>query len=200
MKKKIIIICSIFTFLLIVGITSFTIINSKIKEDKKIKANEWFMQQTDYLNNILNFLDSMDTVYTLYLSGNMSKKDFVTYHDLLDKQYSIMENEYETWEDENPIKTGSQSFISKSGLEAIKNIRNEIKKCLDDTVKNEEPLDYYNLMYTYMAHNENLNNYFCEYTVCFRWLIESDTFEQDYETLINAWNNRINDMHNTMEE
>lgn len=193
-KRKIITIISIAVVIVLTGTITFNVIKAKRQEEKKLTANEWFLEQTDYLNNILNFLDSMDTVYSLYLSGSMSKTDFVNYNTLLKQQYAIMNNEYEQYKRKNPIKMGTQSYISQSGIEAINNIRGEINKCIDDCVVNGEPLDYYNMIYTYMAHNENLDSYFCEFTVCFRWLLETDTFEQDYSTLVNAWNNRINEL------
>ena len=193
-KRKIITIISIAVVIVLTGTITFNVIKAKRQEEKKLTANEWFLDQTDYLNNILNFLDSMDTVYSLYLSGSMSKTDFVNYNTLLKQQYAIMDNEYEQYKRDNPIKMGTQSYISQSGIEAINNIRGEINKCIDDCVVNGEPLDYYNMIYTYMAHNENLDSYFCEFTVCFRWLLETDTFEQDYTTLVNAWNNRINEL------
>lgn len=193
-KRKIITIISIAVVIVLTGTITFNVIKAKRQEEKKLTANEWFLDQTDYLNNILNFLDSMDTVYSLYLSGSMSKTDFVNYNTLLKQQYAIMDNEYEQYKRDNPIKMGTQSYISQSGIEAINNIRGEINKCIDDCVVNGEPLDYYNMIYTYMAHNENLDSYFCEFTVCFRWLLETDTFEQDYSTLVNAWNNRINEL------
>lgn len=193
-KRKIITIISIAVVIVLTGTITFNVIKAKRQEEKKMTANEWFLDQTDYLNNILNFLDSMDTVYSLYLSGSMSKTDFVNYNTLLKQQYAIMDNEYEQYKRDNPIKMGTQSYISQSGIEAINNIRGEINKCIDDCVVNGEPLDYYNMIYTYMAHNENLDSYFCEFTVCFRWLLETDTFEQDYSTLVNAWNNRINEL------
>ena len=193
-KRKIITIISIAVVIVLTGTITFNVIKAKRQEEKKLTANEWFLDQTDYLNNILNFLDSMDTVYSLYLSGSMSKTDFVNYNTLLKQQYAIMDNEYEQYKRDNPIKMGTQSCISQSGIEAINNIRGEINKCIDDCVVNGEPLDYYNMIYTYMAHNENLDSYFCEFTVCFRWLLETDTFEQDYSTLVNAWNNRINEL------
>lgn len=193
-KRKIITIISIAVVIVLTGTITFNVIKAKRQEEKKLTANEWFLEQTDYLNNILNFLDSMDTVYSLYLSGSMSKTDFVNYNTLLKQQYAIMDNEYEQYKRDNPIKMGTQSYISQSGIEAINNIRGEINKCIDDCVVNGEPLDYYNMIYTYMAHNENLDSYFCEFTVCFRWLLETDTFEQDYSTLVNAWNNRINEL------
>lgn len=193
-KRKIITIISIAVVIVLTGTITFNVIKAKRQEEKKLTANEWFLDQTDYLNNILNFLNSMDTVYSLYLSGSMSKTDFVNYNTLLKQQYAIMDNEYEQYKRDNPIKMGTQSYISQSGIEAINNIRGEINKCIDDCVVNGEPLDYYNMIYTYMAHNENLDSYFCEFTVCFRWLLETDTFEQDYSTLVNAWNNRINEL------
>lgn len=193
-KRKIITIICIAVVIVLTGTITFNVIKAKRQEEKKLTANEWFLDQTDYLNNILNFLDSMDTVYSLYLSGSMSKTDFVNYNTLLKQQYAIMDNEYEQYKRDNPIKMGTQSYISQSGIEAINNIRGEINKCIDDCVVNGEPLDYYNMIYTYMAHNENLDSYFCEFTVCFRWLLETDTFEQDYSTLVNAWNNRINEL------
>lgn len=193
-KRKIITIISIAVVIVLTGTITFNVIKAKRQEEKKLTANELFLEQTDYLNNILNFLDSMDTVYSLYLSGSMSKTDFVNYNTLLKQQYAIMDNEYEQYKRKNPIKMGTQSYISQSGITAIDNIRCEISKCINDCVVNGEPLDYYNMIYTYMAHNENLDSYFCEFTVCFRWLLETDTFEQDYSTLVNAWNNRINEL------
>lgn len=193
-RFKISIICIALAIFLIAGGIIFGVVNAKRQEDKKSEANDWFLAQTDYLNNVLNFLDSVDTVYCLYLSGSMSKTDFISYNNLLTQQYDIMNNEYEIYKKNNPVKAGTQSFISQSGINAIENIRLEIKKMLSDMIVNGEPLEYYNMIYTYLAHNENLNDYFCEFTVCFRWLIETDDFEQDYSTLVNAWNRRINEL------
>lgn len=190
-KKKIFIILIAVVIAFIISSILFYITKAKKQEEKKMAANDWFLEQTDYLNNILNFMDSVDTVYCLYLSGSMSKTDFLNYNKLLQQQYDIMDNEYEQYKKENPVRMGTQSFISQSGIDSIENIRKEIRMCLNDMIAGNEPLDYYDMIYTYLAHNENLNNYFCEFTVCFRWLLETDTFEQDYETLLTAWNARM---------
>ena len=127
-KRKIITIISIAVVIVLTGTITFNVIKAKRQEEKKLTANEWFLDQTDYLNNILNFLDSMDTVYSLYLSGSMSKTDFVNYNTLLKQQYAIMDNEYEQYKRDNPIKMGTQSYISQSGIEAINNIRSEERR------------------------------------------------------------------------
>ena len=67
-RKKIIIISIVVIVSALIGTVTLNIMKAKRQEDKKLAANEWFLGQTDYLNNILNFLDSMDTVYSLYLS------------------------------------------------------------------------------------------------------------------------------------
>ena len=81
-KRKIITIISIAVVIVLTGTITFNVIKAKRQEEKKLTANEWFLEQTDYLNNILNFPDSVDTVYSLYLSGSMSKTDFVNYNTL----------------------------------------------------------------------------------------------------------------------
>ena len=177
--------------ILLILITGVILIFDFAIESKKLTGNEWLNEQYSYMNNVAFFCEEMDTVYSLYLSGNMSRTDFLAQYKLLVKQHELMEADYDIWLKEHPVKTGSFSYISKKGENAINGLRKNISLLLLETVPDGIPQDIKTMTYTYLQYNDAIENNLIEYAVAFRWLVEADTADTSMKRVLNNWNNYV---------
>lgn len=148
------------------------------KEETGITGNEWLVKQKVLLEDLSAFTEGMDEVYSLYLVGGISESDFLTELRLLKQQYAILNQFYAQLKNENPVKEGTHSYVSKRGSDAIANYYTILGEVIDNSVDEKgSPLKADQLAYVYMAYQQQLTSALAEYTTAIIWLEEGQTNE-----------------------
>ena len=157
------------TILLLAGFTA-----CKNSEPEYITGNEWLVKQKASLTDLDAYTSNMDEVISLYAIGSMSETDFSAELDLLKQQYDILVALREKLKQENPIKEGSHSYLSKRGTDALDRYYDTLGEVLNNlTTADGNPLAPEEMTYRYMAYQQTLNTCLAEYTTAMVWLEES---------------------------
>lgn len=144
------------------------------EKETGITGNEWLMKQEVLLEDLSAFTEGMDEVYALYIVGGISSEDFLLELRLLKQQYAILNQFYTQLKNENPVKEGTHSYVSKRGSDAIATYYSLLGEVIDNSVdKNGTPLKADELAYVYMAYQQQLVSALAEYTTAIVWLKES---------------------------
>lgn len=145
-------------------------------KESGITGNEWLVKQKVLLEDLSAFTEGMDEVYSLYLVGGISESDFLTELRLLKQQYAILNQFYVQLKNENPVKEGTHSYVSKRGSDAIANYYSILGEIFDNSVDGKgSPLKADQLAYVYMAYQQQLTSALAEYTTAIIWLEEGQT-------------------------
>lgn len=172
--------------LLVVIITIIVVVFCS--QSRKKDGNEFFGEQNTIMNTLTSFMEQMDNVYALYITGTMSSDDFLTQRQNLMIAYNLIQVDYDNYLAKNPVKTGSYSYVSRRGMNAIQSLRQNIQNLLDNTVDEiGQPLNRNEMAYIYMVYQECINEDLCEYAVAFRWLVEADYVKDDTLKLAEIW-------------
>lgn len=141
------------------------------KEERGITGNEWLVKQKVLLDDLSAFTEGMDEVYSLYLVGGISATDFLTELRLLKQQYVILNQFYIQLKNDNPVKEGSHSYVSKRGSDGIATYYSLLGEVIDNSVDAKgSPLKAEELAYVYMAYQQQLISALAEYTTAIIWL------------------------------
>jgi hypothetical protein len=149
---------------------------------KEINADTWLLSQRGMMSDIIDLSKNMDTVYTLYIMGRSTDEDFLDDIFILTHQQAACEKVYKQLKDQYVIKPGSMSYSTKKGIESIEAARELIRKVLQSSVQNGQPLDRHNILYLYLAYQEQLKNYIVDYSTALAVLneeIKSQTIEKE---------------------
>ena len=187
MRKKIIIGIIIAAAAVFAGLLIFNLINKK----EKITGNDRLLLEKTYMDNMAEYVDQLDRITAAYISGQIDKGAYLDRHKTLEDEFYIIKEEYSIWQDLNPIQTGTESYVSKRGEQAVKKAQDDIDGLLNASFKSEDELyDIYELYYRYLAQKEKVRLDYVEYTVAYRWILEADTMEEDMEAVIQEFENR----------
>ena len=184
MKKRISIILIIIAVAVGVGLGVFF----GTRGEKRIDAEERISMEMDYMQNLTNFIDQVDNVTAAYSSAQIDKEAYKERNEVLKNEFFIIKNEFSIWLDQNPIKTGSETYVTKRGEQALLNMQDDVEKLLDCTFNNGEPYDIYQLYYRYMLQKDKVKADSIEYLVAYKWLQNK---EGDYEDLVQEYQKRI---------
>lgn len=179
--KKLIIIFSIIG----AGIFSFFVVFNVMKETKNDlpDANTRMVQEKEYMDTLSKYIEQVDSVTAAYIAGEMDKEAYLERHQILKDEYEIIKAEFTVWQNKHPFKTGTESYISTRGEQAVKDANDNTDKLLACTIKDGEPLQIYELTYRYMDAKDKIETNYIEYVVAYRWLTEKDTIEEDLNKL-----------------
>lgn len=123
---------------------------------KQITGQEWFEKQDKYIKEMKTYADSMDDIFALYLSQSISKDDFLNHITVLKNELNIMETAYEDAKAKHPVKTGSHTYSSKKGCEAVEGCYEILNQILDMASVKENYADIETLGYKYLAYQQNI--------------------------------------------
>lgn len=186
--RKIIIIISVIAGGIIAGLTIFNVV--KESNTHQLQANDRLLMEKEYMDNLSNYIDQVDDVTAAYVSGQMDKNAYLDRHKVLSDEYTIIKNQFTAWMTGHPIETGSESYVSKRGEQAVKQAQEDIDALLKSSFKDENELyDIYELYYRYLAAKEKIQTDFNEYIVAYKWIVEKDTMEEDVDAIIEEFEN-----------
>lgn len=142
---------------------------------KTVTGNEWLMIQKQCLEDLQAFANGMDEVYSLYILTAIGEDDFMTEHKILKQQYTALLAFYDQLKEENPVKEGSHSYVSKRGTEGIEDCYKILGEILENSFdENGRPLHIAEMTYRYMAYKQNLSTAISTYVTAVLWLEEAN--------------------------
>lgn len=198
--RKIIIIIAIIAAGIIAGLTIFNVIQEKNHKANALQANERLLMEKEYMDNLSEYISQVDDVTAAYVSAQIDKNAYLERHQVLKNEYTIIKNEFTAWLVGHPIETGSESYVSKRGEQAIENTQKDIDGLLECTFKDGEVYDIYELYYRYLSQKEKIQTDYIEYIVAYRWITEKDTVEQDVDTIMEEYEALKEEEQNTLEQ
>lgn len=115
------------------------------KEYQKQTGEEWFQKQEQYVDDLETYSSSMDDILTLYLTGSIPKEDFLTHVSIQKQELEIMERVYEQERQKHPVKTGTHTYETKAGCEAVEGcyrVMDELIGVMEQNADDSEALAY----------------------------------------------------------
>jgi len=149
-KIKKIVIIALCAILLITSV--FLFIRHYQKKKAEQYSVEWFIKQSDYLNNLMTYSENMDDVVSLYLSGNMSEGDFVLFLQQFQGEINLLKADRDKYLKKHPVRLGSETKETNAGAEAV----DEIFKAYTEMIPVLEKYrnDKETLAYNYLAYEQ----------------------------------------------
>ncbi len=124
-----------------------------------ITGEEWIRSRGESLNIITQYAASLDDTVVLYASGGINSEAFACEMDVRVKEYEILRKQFDQEIEENPIRPGSHSYMTKSGYEGFTSLWKDIGDLtfiLDDmSDKGASPDE---ISYQYLAYKPVLGN------------------------------------------
>lgn len=143
------------------AIISVAAIRQFIDNRKYITGEEWFAMQEEYINQFETFSDDMDSITALYINGDLDQEAFLSHMELFEKELDSMQTAYKKAEEENPVRTGTHTYYTKLGCDAVSEcydiFRDLIHMEMENYVNTEE------LGYTYIAYQQKFIDSMSDY-------------------------------------
>lgn len=180
--KKIIILIAL-AGAVITGIIIFT------RTDKKITAEERIVMEMEHVENLSRFVEQADNVTAAYSAAEMDKDAYIERNNVLKNEFYILKNSFSVWQEEHPVKTGTETEITKRGEQAIINMQNDIDTLLDCTFNEGVPYDIYQLYYRYMLQKDKVKADSIDFIIAYRCINE----KADFNELVEQYKTEGND-------
>lgn len=130
---------------------------------KQISGLEWFDMQEKYIDEMETYADNMDDVFALYLSGTISEEDFINHLTVLSNELKVMKAVYEEDKAKNPVRTGTHTYSSKTGCEAVEKNYDTFEKIIIMAASKENYSDVNILGYKYLAYQQEIIDNLADY-------------------------------------
>lgn len=173
MRKRIL----IFVVVAVCAVTGFSVGKYFWNESKKMTGVEWFAKQEKYVKEMETYADSMDDIMTLYLNGSITEEDFQNHLSVLNDELTIMQGIYKKDKKAHPVKTGTHSYATKKGCQAVEKCYPAFRDLIQMALKNSG--DKNALTYKYIAAHKTLINYMADYMASY------ETVEEQLEDIKN---------------
>lgn len=85
----------------------------------QITGGQWYAMQEEYITQFETFSDDIDSITALYLNGDLDQEAFLSHMELFDKELDAMQAAYEQAEEETPVRTGTHTYYTKMGCDAV---------------------------------------------------------------------------------
>lgn len=173
MKKKIIIIGSIIAAIVVGIVISILVYNASHSDE--ISEEQWVLNQRTHINHLVNLSETIDDVYTLYIMGVMSAGDFNNEMQIIQVQYNVYLKEFEQQANEDKIKLGSETSISKKGRQALYDLNEDYASLIKDTYTEAmTPKSPEEVAYIKMAYLQNIEDHFIRYLAAYNVILETN--------------------------
>lgn len=144
-----------------VGLYGFSVYR---KEQRKQTGHEWFDRQAEYLTQFDKFSEQVDTVTVLYTIGSISEEDLRNHLYIFRTEISLMKKAYEDELKAHPVKTGTHTYATKKGSEAVYDIYELYSELFNDMESVSSDRD--KVSYTYMTYRALFSKDVNMYEVC----------------------------------
>lgn len=131
-----------------------------------LKAQEMYMTEFEvYANDI-------DTVMTLYLTDSIQEEDFLNHLSLFQEQLYVMQTAYTSDMENYLVRTGTHTYDTKRGCEAVKECYNVMQNLLDMMKENYQDKDA--LSYKYLAYHQEVISTVSDYMTAKKLVFEQE--------------------------
>lgn len=158
-------------FLVIIALCSYI-----YQEEQKITGEEWLSVQSTYIDEMSIYADNMDTIFALYIGGSISEADFLNHIEILEDELTVMVAARDELQDKYEIKTGSHTYSSKKGCEAVDHCYLTLKDILDMARNNYQDVDV--LSYKYLAFHQEVIDDLADYMAAIE-ILEAEEEEME---------------------
>lgn len=163
-RKKILIVIIVLLLLAIIGVIVFSFIKGR---KNTITEGKYFEKHKDYMVDLTVFASNMDDVYTLYFTGAISDEDFANQVKMLDSELKIFEAKYNQDAKKQKIKVGSSEYVTKKGIESVRNIMKAFEDIITVTFKEDGSLtSSAELSYLYLSYKNIITQNIGAYDAC----------------------------------
>ena len=138
-------------------------IAASMPKSSEISGIEYFSMQGRYMDDLENFADQMDDVVSLYISGAIKEEDFLIHLQQLEEEEKIMKGLYDKEKKENPVKTGSHTYDTKAGCEAVEACFFAFESLvseMEETSSEPEQIGY-----IYLSYHQEFADHLADYIV-----------------------------------
>ena len=150
---------------------------------KGVDAPRKVVLEADNVKTLSEFYSNLKDTVVLYVSGATSPDDFIIELEILKEQYGVIRYIYEKVLEDNPVRTGSYDYTSKSGMDGLEDMWNRISACLDavyDIAVQGASQDA--VSYQYMAHQDGILDAFKLYLEAYYEITGESIFENETGT------------------
>ncbi len=137
---------------------------------------QWMAKQDVYVGELASLTDDIDTVLTLYISGNISEKDFLEHVSVFKSQLEILYASYQNDLAETPVKSGTHNYYSKTGCESVDNSYKLVNNILITMKNNSSDKDM--LSYKYMSFKQEANKQASKYVLARYYLSDATEYTE----------------------
>lgn len=148
---------------LLVGAGAVLGIKTYLNYSKQITGIEWLDMQEEYIDEMETYADNMDDIFALYLSGTISSEDFLNHLTVLSNELKVMKAVYEDAKNDNPVRTGTHTYSSKTGCEAVERNYETFEKIINMAALEENYSDVNTLGYKYLAYQQEIVDNLADY-------------------------------------
>ena len=150
---------------------------------KGVTADEKIILEADNMKTLSEFYSNLKDTVVLYASGATSPEDFCIELEVLKEQYDVIRYIYDRDLEDNPIRTGTYDYTSKSGMEGLEEMWDKISDCLNsvyDIAVQGASADA--VSYQYMAHQDGIIDAFQKYLEAYYQVTGKNIFEEETDT------------------
>lgn len=128
-----------------------------------ITGEEWFFAQEKYIDELGELCDELDNVSSLYINGNIAYEDYKNHINVIEREFLLIQANYEKDKEHTRIKDGSHTYISKKGVEATEETFDLIGKLIETCSNEEIASNPANLSYQYLTAQQAIQKSMAKY-------------------------------------
>lgn len=130
----------------------------------KCTGKEWLEEQGQYITEFEEYADTMDSILSLYVTGNLTQEAFLEHLDALNDELLIMQAGYNTAKEDHPVKVGTHTYATKKGSESVEKCYGIFQDMIH--MEQQEYQDVDTLSYKYLAYQQKLVDCMSDYMAC----------------------------------
>ena len=142
----------------VLAITLLLSLSACKEKEVGLSGGQWLaVQEEQCLPDLQAYAEGLDEVVTLYIMGAITESDFAVELMVLDNQYKLLMQRYETIKRDNPMRENGHTYISKRGSDGMEACYDVFDRALaalrDDAGK---PLSRDEVAYVYLSFQQEL--------------------------------------------
>lgn len=157
----------LYTLVLLI-IAGILIVSCIILMPKKLTGEQWFVEQSKYMSSMQSISTSLDNIVSLYLNSNINENDYIDNMRVIKQEMDILNKSYSEDEEKTPVKVGTHTYDSKSGVEAVQNMMKQLTLLIDNCLDPAVYQDKDNLSYSYIAYTMSISAHANAYQTAYK--------------------------------
>ena len=155
---KIIKIILILIIVTVIGLTAFYFIRGS---EGEITGEDYLKVQEKYMAEFQVYSDNIDDIVSLYLDGSITEEDFLNHLEIFQQELDLMKATHDSEAEKYPVKTGTDTYHTKRGAEAVAECYDIYQNILTTLQNNSSDKDA--LSYKYIAYHQDIIHALSDY-------------------------------------